>query len=516
MPGPVESDARSPVRTGARAHSTDAILTSVDGLHSRHPYARTRRARHRLLPRGGVLPLLVAGWGLAQASGQERQETQSFIQQRRMLEQAAREERARVAPLNEQVDVQWGGWFEYFTFHIDDGEQSSRVLQRPGLAVWSRITADQGAHEAFVRMRLNYSYFNRGDEFDLQQDWEGPNFDRAWYQVNVGRALRLTQPGDRFQASVRIGRQDVRLGTGFALDLPLDAVTLDVKLTDIRVRGLLGRTIGSFPNVDRSPRVADHSNRRFYGVEASYTGLQRHVPFVYALWNQDHTDERYEDWFQEYSYDTQYFGFGSRGSLSANLMYWAEAVFEQGRSFGDGDFVRRDRVEAFAWDAGLEYLFQRAMRPRIAAEYLFASGDGGRYANPTGALGGNTLDREDTGFVGFGFRDTGLNAGPSLSNLHVWRMGGSLAPLDENDFFRDLEVGANAFLYHKNQRAGAISDPTADRRSGFLGWEMDTFVNWRLASDVSWTARWGVFFPGSAYSDRDTRQTFFTGLTWSF
>lgn len=515
--GPVESRAVA----GRELSSVLSIVASWVSVNRLPPAmspgaTRLAPARHGGTRLARLAALATAACATAAASAQERQESQSFIQQQRLIEQAARDERARIAPLSGLVDLQWGGWFEYYTFLIDDGVQSSRVLQRPGLAVWSRITADQGAHEAFVRMRLNFSYFNPGDQFDLQQDWEGPNFDRAWYRVNLGRALRLTNPGDPYLVSAQIGRQDVRFGTGFALDLPLDAVLLDAQLRDVRLRGLFARTIASYPNVDRSPRVADHSNRRFYGFEAAYTALDRHVPFVYALWNQDHTDERYEDWFQEYSYDTQYFGFGSRGSLAANLLYWVEGVLSEGHSFGDGDYLQRDRVRAFAWDAGLEYLFQHAMRPRVAAEYMFASGDGGRYANPTGSLGGNSLDRKDTGFVGFGFRDTGINAGLSLANLHVWRVGGSLAPLESIELLRDLEIGANAFLYQKNQRMGAVSDPTADRRNGFVGWEMDYFVNWRLASDLSWTARWGVFFPGSSFSDRDTRHTFFTGLTWSF
>jgi len=45
---------------------------------------------------------------------------------------------------------------------------------------------------------------------------------------------------------------------------------------------------------------------------------------------------------------------------------------------------------------------------------------------------------------------------------------------------------------------------------------MDYFINWRLSSDLSWTIRWGTFFPGAAYSEQDTRHFIFTGLTWSF
>ncbi len=455
---------------------------------------------------------------LSSARGQpgDTEAEDRFIRQQRLIDEELRRQREETAPLSERLDWQWGGWIDYYVFHFADGVEKSRVNQRPGLALWTRMRIDGGAHELFARMRLRYSYFNPGDEIERQQDWVGPNFDQVWYQINVGRALRLTDPADPYQLRARIGRQTVLLGTGYALDMPLDAVLLNGKIHDLEVLGLFGKSIGSFPNIDRSEPVDSHSDRLFYGVQLAYDGWQRHKPFVYALWNNDRTDERPEEWRQNYSYDSFYAGFGARGELAHNLNYWAEGVFENGHSFGDGAFLRRDNIEAFGWDVGVEKLFDTAMRPRLVAEYMFASGDPNRRFSPTNAAGGNRGDRRDTSFVGFGFRDTGIALAPTMSNLHVWRLGGSLAPLDRYELFRDLEIGANWFLYHKNRRRAAISDPLADNYSGHIGWEMDYFINWRLASDLSWTIRWGTFFPGSAYSERDTRHFLFTGVTWSF
>lgn len=449
---------------------------------------------------------------------QERQaDTENrFLQQQRAIDEELREQRAELAPVESLFDWQWGGWLEYFVFHFDDGVQSSRVMQRPGLSVWTRLQFDEGAHELFARVKLRYNYFNPGDEIDRQQDWIGPNFDQVWYQIDVGRAFRLNTPSDPLQLRARIGRQTVRFGTGYALDMPMDAVFLDARLQDLRVQGLIGKSIGSFPNIDRSEPVDSHSDRMFCGVQLQYEGWERHVPFAYVLWNNDRTDERPETWLQEYDYDSFYAGLGARGSLAHNLNYWVEGVFESGRSFGDQAFSRKDHIEAFGWDVGIEKLLDVPTRPRIVAEYMFASGDSDRRYSPTNAAGGNRGDREDTSFAGFGFRDTGIALAPTMSNLHVWRLGASLSPLEKWELFRDLEIGANWFLYNKNRRRAAISDPLADSFSGHVGWEMDYFINWRLASDLSWTMRWGTFFPGSAYSDRDTRHFLFTGLTWSF
>ena len=420
-----------------------------------------------------------------------------------------------MAPLDALVDWQWGGWIDYYIFHFDDGQQSSRLYNRPGLALWTRITVDDGAHELFARMRLTFNHFKPGDEVNRQEDWQGPNFDRAWYRVDLGRALRLSEPSDPFQMAVKIGRQEVLFGGGYALDMPLDALTVDASVGDFLVRGLLAKTIASTDNIDRGAPVQNHSNRNFFGVEVRYRGLQNHEPFAYAVWNQDHTGERPEDPLQNYSYDTQYFGIGSRGTLAHNFNYWAEAVFESGHSFGDGMIHSQDNVVAYGLNAGLEYLWDRPSRPRVAFEYMFASGDRDRHFSPTSAAGGN-LHGKDSSFVAFGYRDTGLSASPALSNIHIWKFGGSLRPLAGHDLFDEMELGSNWFIYHKNRAAGAISDPTADTRAGYVGWEMDYYVNWRFASDLSWTMRYGVFMPGHAFSDRSARHFVFSGIIWSF
>lgn len=473
---------------------------------------KTMRSFRVLAIVSGIAPAAPA---LAQARSSELP-SDALLQQQRLVDQKLHQQRADLAPLNSLLDWQWGGWIDYYVFQFNDGEQSDRVLQRPSVSLWTRARIDDGAHEFFARMRLSYSYFNPGDEYDLQQDWVGPNLDRGWYQMDIGRALRLNKPSDPIQAKIRVGRQDFQFGTGFVYDQPLDAVVMRAKIYDFAVTGLIGKSIASYPNVDRSEPVDSHSNRCFFGVQVDYEGFENHVPFAYALWNNDKTDERPQDPFQNYSYDTQYYGFGSRGSIVKNLNYWGEFAVEDGKSYGDGMWRRRDEVNAWGWDIGAEYLFETAMRPRVAAEYMFGSGDPNRLFSPTNAAGGNRHNREDTSFVGFGYRDTGIAAGPVVSNLHVWKAGGSLTPFEKIEFLREMELGTNWFLYHKHHDTAAISDSTAQEFNGFVGWEMDYFVNWRLASDLSWTARWGMFFPGSAFDNRDERSFFFTGLTWSF
>lgn len=446
---------------------------------------------------------------------------QSFLDSQLQLDLTNRQERERVDPLATHLDFQWGGWIDYYFFYFQDGFQRQRLFQQPGMSLWARIRVDD-TQELYARMRLQYNYFNPGDQLpgEDQQDF-GVWLDRLWWDVDVLRALKITTLKDPIQFGFRVGRQDVRFGTGYALDLPMDAVTINLTLWDLKVTGLIGQSIYNYPNIDPSPSVADHMSRNFYGAQLTYTGMEklglgRHEPFFYFVINDDHTPENPVDRLQNYSYDTQYFGWGSRGQIIENLNYWAEIVYETGRSYGNGMFTSRDPVVALGWDFGLEYLFPGPMAKRLAFEYMFGSGDGNRILNATGSLGGNRHNTVDNAFVAFGFRDTGLALSPANTNLNIFKFGGSLRPFEKTRYFRDLEVGTNWFIFQKNQAGGAISDPTADQFEGFVGWEMDYFINWRLMSDLAWTIRYGIFFPGDAYSDQAARNFLMTGFTWSF
>lgn len=461
------------------------------------------------------------------AQAQERRDGDAldrFFRQQRLIDDELERNRIAAAPLESLVDFQWGGWIDYFYMNFDDGVQQSRVAHRPSLALWGRLSIDGGAQEIFARMRTRWDYFRPGDEeANNQDDWVGPELDQLWYQIDWGRTLRLTQPSDPFQLKTRVGRQTVRFGTGYVLDLPLDAVWIDGKLFDLRVQGFVGQTIGNLPNVIRSTPVQSHSDRTLAGVQLVYEGFQRHQPFLYAVFNDDKTKERPKDPYNDYSYDSAYLGAGSHGEilpkLFPDLRYWVEGVAVFGRSFGDGAWRTRDAVDAWGFDAGLEKLFRKVwMKPRLAFEYMFGSGDPDHLYTPYTGAGGNRTGTEDRSFIGFGSRDTGLALSPGMSNLHIWKFGGSIQPFERTEIrlLRDFEIGENVFLYAKNQARGAISDPLANQFQNYVGWGLDTFINWRLTSDLAWTVRFGTFFPGSAYSDKDTRFFLLTGVTWSF
>jgi hypothetical protein len=449
---------------------------------------------------------------------QEGGPSSSFLERQRSLDRENQRKLQRDLPVDQRFQLDAGGWFNSYFFLFDDGVNSSRTLRQNELRLWTSITADEGIHEGYARMRATYLDWNHGDSFTPNEDdLDGPNLERGWYQFDIGRAVRR-YGSEKFpmELKAKIGRDLVTVGTGYAIDIPLDHVMMQSEYKGFESTFIVGRTPVSTENIDRSRPVADHSERTFWIFEEKYKGFDSHEPFAYIAWQTDHTHEDPPDFLQEYDYDSAYIGWGSTGELVDNLRYSTEWVMERGNSQGDRRYLRTDAVKAWGFDQRLDYYFRHKCKPVISAEYMFASGDANRLGSPTNAEGGNINDHVDHSFVGFGFRDTGLSFSPRLSNLHTWRLGGSFRPLPEVEMAKELEVGTDYYLYYKNKSVAAVSDGLADEQSGYLGWEMDYYANWRIFNDLSYTVRFGTFFPGSAFSDQTTRTFLLTGITWSF
>ncbi len=469
-----------------------------------------------------MLTLLVGGLvapspAVAQLSLVTSPSSSAFLQLERQRDQEARLALERTLPMTQRLAVDWGGWFDWYNFTFDDGIRN-RVQWSYDLRLWAAFSADTGTHEGYARMRLGFINWKEGTSYENNDnDTIGPNLERGWYQLDVTQALQrygnVTLP---FGLKTKIGRDLVNAGSGYVLSLPLDHVQVQSELAGFQTTFLVGRTPGSTPNIDRSLPVRNETDRVFWMIEERYKGNPSHEPFVYAIFQDDRTNENPVDLLQNYRYDSQYYGWGSTGELVRNLRYNTEWVIQRGSSYGDRRFLYTNDIKAWAFDQELSYLFSHRMQPRISAEYMFASGDQDRLGSPTDARGGNTRDFVDKSFVGFGFRDTGLSLAPRLSNIHIWRVGGSFLPAPDVHFLRNLELGANVFIFAKHRSAAAISDPLAVDASGYLGWETDYYMNYRITSDLSLTVRFGTFFPGEAFRESDVRPFLLTGLTWSF
>ncbi len=446
-----------------------------------------------------------------------RDEPASFVNQQRTIEEQVRREREAEIGDTWRGLFDWGGWYSSYVFLFDDGVESSRTLRRNDLRLWGRARFDEGAHEFYLRVRASYLDFNSGDSYDgNDDDLDGPNLERGIYRFDLAKAVRASR-GEVLDYNVvaTAGRDLIFWGSGLTMASTLDHVSLQANFRGWELTGLAGKTVGSTPDFDLS-RTATRSHRNFLGTQLRYIELERHEPFVYAIWQRDQNSEERITPFQRYDYDSFYFGFGSTGELAQRWRYATEWVIERGHSYGDGEYRQRNDIRAWAFVNELEYLFPGPKKARASIKYLFGSGDSDRIESPTNSAGGNSRGFTDESFIGFGFQDTGLSFAPLYSNLHMWRAGGSFYPWPNDPRFSRLQLGTDWYLYHKHHRSGAVSDPTADLGSGYLGWEMDYYANWQMTSDLSWTARFGAFFPGAAFSDETTRTFLLLGMTWSF
>ncbi len=464
-----------------------------------------------------VMPLVLAAGLLAVAAQAHAQPApaQAYVQQQREIEQQIRAELGEYLPPSQAWQFDAGAWMSFYLLDFDDSIQN-RTQRRYDSRVWAAASGDRGTHQFYGRMQLTYLDWNSGDSYDRNDDdLIGPRVDRLWYQFDLRQAARVYGKTDLpFNFQTRVGRQYVEFGTGYALSLPLDAVVLRGGTDRLELTGLISRTAKGLDDlVDPSRPFSGQTDRCFLGIQARYLG-DKHSPFAYVFWNLDENDRTFS-FDQSHGYDSVYAGLGSTGELLRYLRYSTELVYEGGKSFGDRQVFHRDTIDAWAYDARLQYLGPSAYRPIFDVEYMFASGDGDRALSPISALGGNTRGT-DTSFVGFGYRDTGLALAPRLSNIHIWRAGASLLPLPRCKALRRLRAGSDWFLYAKHKGSGAISDFGADRDANYLGWEMDYYVNWQITQELTTTARYGVFFPGDAFSNDETRTFFLLGITYSF
>ncbi len=460
--------------------------------------------------------LLATGVLVSPSSAQRRDEPDAFLNQQRAIEELVRSERDRLSPATERTTIDYGGYYSFFLFMYDDGVNSSRTFRRHDFRLWGRASFERGAHEFYARSRLSFVDFNHGDGFADEDDVEGMNLERGYYKFDLARATQAYEGRTiDYNLEFKIGRDFAQFGTGYALSIPLDQVWVRYTGDKWSFTGLAGRTVGSMQDFDLS-KDPSRTRRTFWGLETRYTGSQRHEPFGYVLWQNDNNPNDFFSPLQKYDYDSFYVGIGSTGELVESLRYTTEWVFETGHSYGNRRYAKKNRINAWAWDIQLEYLFKRPCKPRASIEYMFASGEPERLGSPTDSVGGVSRGFRDSSFVGFGFRDTGLSFAPRLSNIHIWRLGGSYFPFEGHERFDRLEIGTDWFVYHKNHSDAAVSDPLAGVQSGYLGWEMDYYANWDISSDLSATARYGVFFPGKAFDDRTTRTYLLLGMTWNF
>ncbi|MEM1423865.1 MAG: alginate export family protein [Planctomycetota bacterium] len=453
--------------------------------------------------------------------------------QQRRIERAVRtaegpDSRLQIDPslaFGERSVIDVGGFTSLTGVWLDDSSGNSRRLFQPELTLYGRAIVD-GAHTFFARARAQYRSYSEDDSFDGRGDrWEEPVIDRYWYEFDLASAI-AARSGVRkdWNVNVRVGRQFVDWGAGLALSEQLFAVKPTFTYKGLSLEGLAGITPPdeAITDFDASRDDFDEETERsFFGGTLRYTFPSAHQIYAYVLHmgDQNSGDRPRANIVPEpveFEYDATYLGIGSSGTIGPDLRYVGEFVYQFGESTSDPLRTAQTEEDISAWAARgqLQWFLRDDWLTRFEFEVLLASGDDDRLTT-TDTVGGNLSGTDDNAFNSLGFVNTGLAFAPALSNIALVRAGAATFPFRELDGFERFQVGADVLLHHKLDADAPIEEPTTD--DAYLGIETDFFVNWRVTSDLSLVARYGVFFPGDAIaSETEARHFVFLGATLNF
>lgn len=472
-----------------------------------------------------LLLAIVGSVGIAtSASAQDDQ--RRFERQLRQADLAA----YRLKPdtsltLGERTQIDAGGYVAATGVWLQDSDDNFRRLFQPEASVYARGSLD-GVHDFFIRARFAYRDYSSGDSFDGRGDsWNEPFVDRYWYDFNLKR-YKAAYNNELIESnfSIRIGRQFIDWGASLVLSDTLYAVRPVIEFNSAwRVELLAGITPEHTTDFDSSRADYDDKTRRgFYGGRLVYSTTEAAELYAYYLYSPDNyggTVSRSPIVLTDVQFETNshYAGLGTTGSIDPNWVYQAEIVGQFGTNMSDPlrGIQREDALFAGAGRAQLTYVLRDPNQTRFQIEMLAGSGDGDRLAATT-TVAGNQPGTQDHSFQSLGFANTGLAFGPSLANLGSLRIGGNTHPFGNLGTTTELQIGVDAFVFNKIDSSAPIDEPTVSG-SRFLGGEVDFYLNWRLTSDLSFNARYGVYFPGEAIlGSKDTRYFVSAGLVLSF
>ena len=253
---------------------------------------------------------------------------------------------------------------------------------------------------------------------------------------------------------------------------------------------------------------SDGAKRLFAGGVLSTNILANQNFYLYGVNQKDFAKNK------EQRYDSLYLGIGAKGVLFSNLDYYAEFIYETGKSYIAFSTTKED-ISAMAVDTGLAMRFTFATEPVILFQYSYGSGDKDRImpANQAG---------KDTHFISFGTFNGGLGLNPELGNLHVIRGGFSFQPFDRVpvNFIRRMTLVAKYSYYMKDKVDASINGGEAINSERNVGQGVDAVLRWKIFYDMSLFAAYAIFLPGKAYDNpsqtESNRQFFLCGANISF
>lgn len=410
----------------------------------------------------------------------------------------------------------YGAWldFRYTNYTDDDNDSNAQDTLRETFEAdnrfWMKVNIrppvdSDRDNEHIIYLRLKDLYLKEFPEDETGvYDRDGPHLDYAYVVADL-RPYKL-----------EVGRRYFNIGRGIAYSNVSDGFKINYLRPRWNFGVLAARTLPHEDNIDISvPGFSKDSDRYYFAFGVGYAGIRNHQLYGYFLSQRDFSDEDPNDPNQQFTYDSDYWGIGSKGNISPNLSYWTEVIKQSGESYIFGSDAKSD-VDAWAANVGSEYQWDVLGHPRLSFEYAYGSGDSER-VSVTDTENGN-LSSDDNNFLYFGYFPAGYALAPRLSNIHIYRIGAVLNLFERFRKVKDLTFGIDYFWYMKDKSSGGISDFEATADSHDIGNEIDLTVEWQILSDIRLSLNYGHFMPGEAFLDtaKDSEDYFSTSLTFTF
>ena len=411
----------------------------------------------------------------------------------------------------------YGGWMQLRYNDYNDDDNDSTTLDTldytysGDLRFWLKATFTPSPYNSyenkhFFYLRIKNLFIDRipRDEEDAGYDNDGPHIDYA-YAILDYRPFWL-----------EVGRKYFTIGEGIVYSDVNDGIQMQLRFSQWNLKTFISHTLPHEENIDTSvPGYLKESDRYFWGFEALYQPDSSRDIYAYLLLERDFSNEDPPNVTQQYTYNSRYLGIGTHGSFVEKLNYAIELIKEGGTSY---IFTPNEKKDIDAWGADVEvsYDCEVITHPKVSFEYAFGSGDPDRI-NVTDTEEGNSSG-DDKNFLYFGYHPTGFALSPRLSNIHLYRIGVDLKPLEKSLIFNNLQLEMNYFRFYKDKSTGGISDLDATEDSDDIGDEFDLSISWQVFSDLNWSFQYGRFRPGEAYpeANNDNDDYFSTSLTLTF
>ncbi len=443
-------------------------------------------------------------------------------QERQIRDEEARELRVTEKEEKEVKDVviDGGAWVfsSYRNYKNIDNDRDTEDWVKDAYIVDTRIWLKATFYRALMAYGRVKNYFIwrpnvSSDYTGIGNDYEGPAVDALYGILDLRRVIDLP-------VSVSVGRQYLSIGKGITYSNVHDGIKLQsAPGGKVGFKAFASKTKEYENNIDyRMPGYRDHGDRQFYAAEGAvfipYAAL-----YAYGLIQRDLSRAEPEVPGKNYRYHSHYLGAGISGRKDGYSV-WGEVIKEYGKSYTDAlaDEQTQNKVDAWAFDAGLKRRFDCYGCPTIEGEIAYGSGDGDR-THVTCTRGGNT-NGKDTNFLYFGVFSGGYALAPRLSNMFVYKVAASCMPFEAVPWLgKNVALGSKYYIYRKDKTGGGIYDVDAtNRQSADIGQEVDFFAHWRVSGNLRLACRYGLFFPGAAYPSetRDTSQYVYTRVSLMF